>query len=975
VHGAHPQQQARARECSRHSVGAAWGAHSSPLSIPPPPAPVSAPAVLMHACVRARPLREQLEKGSIPAKIDCMKKTIMMLMNGEILDGLLMTIIRFVLPQEDHGLKKLCLIYLEIVDKVDSAGKLLPEFILVCNQILNDLNHPNEYIRGCTLRFVSKMKEQELIEPWVAAVKACLEHRHSFVRRNAVLSIHTMYEHNPDLIPDGPDIVEEFLRQEQDLAPRRNAFLMLFQTAQDRAVAYLEEVLTEVSDFGEPMQLLILELIKRVCRSSPLEKAKYVRVIFNFLSSPASAVQYEAACTLVSLSKSATALRAATGAFCKLLAQQSDNNIKLIVLDRLLEIKKSSKEVLQEMLMDILKVLSSPNLEIRRKVLDICMDLVNPSTIDEVVGVLKKEVMKTQTEGYDKNVDYRQLLIQCIHQCAVKFPDVAGAVVHLLMDFLGDASGQSAIDVVFFLREIVEAFPMLQDSVVDRLMNNFSQIKSSRVFRCALWILGEYCNGTDSIEMGIETIKTAVGPLPLFSSGDDDKQEAEEKEENPGVVVKNIVLADGTYATQSSTADSVAKSSDDQESNLRSLLLAGDFFLGSVVCTALTKLVLRAVDCTDPTTYNRRVAEVMLVCCAVIRLGRTPAMPHLTIDEDSYERIVACLRVLSDGDDASKELFAGQCRSSFAMLLQDVLSKKSAADEEIEKRDQVQPDELIHFRHLKTKLDGAEDIDDDVAADLERATGRHEQAEDVSKKLSKIIQLTGFSDAVYAEAYVTVHQYDIVLDVLVLNQTEDTLQNMCIELATMGDLKLCERPQNHTLGPYDSRQIKANIKVSSTETGVIFGNIVFERAGAAATTGSDRSCVILNDIHIDIMDYITPSTCDDVAFRSMWAEFEWENKVAVNTSIGDPQVYLAHILKSTNMACLTPQSALTGESTILAANLYAKSIFGEDALANLSVEKQASGALAGYIRIRSKTQGIALSLGDKITLKQRKEGA
>ena len=106
----------------------------------------------------------------------------------------------------------------------------------------------------------------------------------------------------------------------------------------------------------------------------------------------------------------------------------------------------------------------------------------------------------------------------------------------------------------------------------------------------------------------------------------------------------------------------------------------------------------------------------------------------------------------------------------------------------------------------------------------------------------------------------------------------------------------------------------------------------------------------------------------------MWAEFEWENKVAVNTSICDPHRYLKHILLSTNMACLTPQSALTGESSILAANLYAKSIFGEDALANVSVEKQAStGALTGYIRIRSKTQGIALSLGDKITLKQRKE--
>ena len=47
-------------------------------------------------------------------------------------------------------------------------------------------------------------------------------------------------------------------------------------------------------------------------------------------------------------------------------------------------------------------------------------------------------------------------------------------------------------------------------------------------------------------------------------------------------------------------------------------------------------------------------------------------------------------------------------------------------------------------------------------------------------------QLTGFSDPVYAEAYVHVNQYDIVLDVLVVNQTNDTLQNLTVELATLG---------------------------------------------------------------------------------------------------------------------------------------------------------------------------------------------
>lgn len=38
-------------------------------------------------------------------------------------------------------------------------------------------------------------------------------------------------------------------------------------------------------------------------------------------------------------------------------------------------------------------------------------------------------------------------------------------------------------------------------------------------------------------------------------------------------------------------------------------------------------------------------------------------------------------------------------------------------------------------------------------------------------------------------------------------------QNLNLELATMGDLKLVERPQNHTLGPGAAKTIRANIKV------------------------------------------------------------------------------------------------------------------------------------------------------------------
>lgn len=42
-----------------------------------------------------------------------------------------------------------------------------------------------------------------------------------------------------------------------------------------------------------------------------------------------------------------------------------------------------------------------------------------------------------------------------------------------------------------------------------------------------------------------------------------------------------------------------------------------------------------------------------------------------------------------------------------------------------------------------------------VASDLARATGLADAAAAASNRLNKIVQLTGFSDPIYAEAYVT----------------------------------------------------------------------------------------------------------------------------------------------------------------------------------------------------------------------------
>lgn len=168
------------------------------------------------------------------------------------------------------------------------------------------------------------------------------------------------------------------------------------------------------------------------------------------------------------------------------------------------ELKARHRDVMQDVLMDVLRALTSPNMDIRKKTLDIAMDLITSRNIDEVVMVLKKEVMKTQNKELDKGPEYRQLLVQAIHSCAVKFPDVAGNVIHLLMDFLGDTNTASALDVVFFVREIMETNRKLRASILERLLDSYNQIRSSRVCSCTLWIIGEYCDQKEDIYAALE---------------------------------------------------------------------------------------------------------------------------------------------------------------------------------------------------------------------------------------------------------------------------------------------------------------------------------------------------------------------------------------------------------------------------------------------------------------------------------------
>lgn len=187
-------------------------------------------------------IKQSLESNDVTSKIEALQNAIMLLLNdGDAAPHLFITVIRYVLSCDDHTVQKSLLLYLENIDKTDSTGKLLPEIILIIQNLLSNLQSPNEFIRVVTLRFLCRINESEILEPLIPSILSNLEHRHAFVRSNAVWAVMSVYNlsQGKELLDNAPEIVEKFLESEQDSSCKRNAFLMLISCAQDRAIKYL----------------------------------------------------------------------------------------------------------------------------------------------------------------------------------------------------------------------------------------------------------------------------------------------------------------------------------------------------------------------------------------------------------------------------------------------------------------------------------------------------------------------------------------------------------------------------------------------------------------------------------------------------------------------------------------------------------------------------------------------------------------
>jgi len=491
----------------------------------------------------------------------------------------------------------------------------------------------------------------------------------------------------------------------------------------------------------------------------------------------------------------------------------------------------------------------------------------------------------------------------------------------------------------------------------------------------------------------------------------------------PKFTTQTVVLADGTYGTKNvyEAGEEEVAEKDLRKVPLRALIQSGDQLLATSLGTCLSRLCLRASGITQSVRN-----DALFVVANLYKLSASSADGEQKQGGGSI-RLAQCIRALVAANGGGNVLQGGGQQAAADITQADwasnggrdqlckvlemqagsadwVLGGGAGAEPETKS---VAPDDGIVFRQLMDRkgASGIADVIDDDDFSAARGSTLGQAAADgqlFSERLARVKQMTGLADPVYVEAFLQVHNFDLVLELLVVNRTSEVLQNVLVELSTQGDLKIVDRPVAVTLAPGQQATVHASVKVASTETGVLFGYVTHDKKGA-----TDKECTVMNELRVDILDYIECAAVGEVAFHSMWSEFEWENKININTSITEVGTFLGHIMRNTNMSIVGRGASrsngargdkkkkkkltetdveemlrdahgvreLIESSSFVAVNLYAKSIFGEDALANVSIEKVGNNKLTGSVRIRSRQQGIALSLGERVTVVQRGVGA
>lgn len=211
----------------------------------------------------------------------------------------------------------------------------------------------------------------------------------------------------------------------------------------------------------------------------------------------------------------------------------------------------------------------------------------------------------------------------------------------------------------------------------------------------------------------------------------------------------------------------------------------------------------------------------------------------------------------------------------------------------------------------------------------------------------KTVQMSGLGDPLYIESNVSYTKYEILLDMLIINQTSSYLRAITLDFSFSRNLRIMDSIESFSLTPNTATTINVRFSINESLNSFITADVSFKYPNKAEYN-TKPYIQNLSEILIDINELLENA---DINFVEVWRTLEWEHiySITMRRKIEDILDYL--VTKVNGKLC----NKLSNYGFIVA-NVACYTIRKTPVLINISISSAKDSLVE--IRVRSKKEEI-----------------
>ena len=941
-----------------------------------------------------RDVTKKIASKEFPEKEEGLKTILGSMVNDDNYpQDLMMNVIHNLTIVDDINIKKLLFLFWEVIDKHKPDGTMKDEIILVCNGIRKDLDSPNEYIRGRTLRLLTKLPYKEILENVKAAVFENIKHSHPYVRSNAIMCVLSFIDNfGVDIVPDSlPDDLKDIILKDNDTATRRNAYVLYSRISPMESLSLTQEIMetNEISELGDLFALCIVENLRKLNKIFPQRSSTFIHLLLELSVHKSHSVLFEIGSLLLEISSNPNVVSSAVNILCSLLHEERDNNTLIIIMKKLYAIKNRHGEILQEQILTFANLINlNYAIELRKLSFELIDELITESTITQVFD--KFMVIFTQLNSVNESeytIDLKNSMLKCMLKNIIKFPNIDKMyplfVLEKNLTFKKDKLYvYSQINSIKELFLVYSKNENILKEMLNKIIKIFEEIDQYEIMETCIWILANYSSELALLKQTFDLIMKNLGDLDFeyFNENENGLENNDESnvksDSGKRTITKTVVLPDGTYGTVTEVLDIKEIKKQKEIKYLRKFLLETTFYFSANLVSALTNIIFKMKK-LDFDKYKVYYYNTINIICSILKMNSKLVYK----DPDNTNHIQMCLKFLLTNNDTIYEEW-NQYMQKYENTLK-LEQDKSKLEEELSLKKNKdfknnQPDDFISFRHCKMYDPDNFEVDDDDNININRNNNienddDEENKEDNSinslnfgnnrsnKKRRFIEVLSGTEDPLFVESVVNIYTFDLSIEFTIKNRSKNALQNVSLQLFVPKEFSVIEKPPVFSLEPNETVHVRSSVKFTKTINAYIFGQISFNNFKG------ENSFMHLSGLFIELLSTYKENI-SDLDFRKNWNDYTWEHNVMIVSRKNSFSQCINELIKGLKMTLVFPKTIemINDDYPFMVANLYAKTKLGENALVNISVEKSKDNKIIGTCVIRSKTKDFMTGLGEKI---------